>query len=324
MSGTARRRSQGRSSGENAVIEVAWMYYHDGRNQQDIAEALGISRATVVNYLQDAREKGLIRITLAAPAFTTHRLALALCDRFGLRGAYVIPDDGTGAEEAFQRVVRGAANWLPDLIAPGDRLGVAWGRTVFELAEMVEPTPVEDLAVLQLVGSMATPYGFTAEACSTRLAQRLQARCLNLHAPAILSSAALAADLREEPILKAQLDQLETVNKLLFSVGTATGDSHIVLSGLATPADLRWYVEPGAVGVICGRFIDRAGRQLPGPMEDRMIGIPLDRLVGLEMGILITPGLDKLAATRAAIDGGYVTHLVCGTGVAEALLAEAA
>ena len=41
-----------------------------------IAGSLGISRATVVNYLQEAREKGLIRITLAAPAFTTHRLAL--------------------------------------------------------------------------------------------------------------------------------------------------------------------------------------------------------------------------------------------------------
>jgi DNA-binding transcriptional regulator LsrR (DeoR family) len=318
-----RRRNLAQVSGENAVIQVAWMYYQDGRNQQEIAADLGISRATVVNYLQEAREKGLIRITLAAPAFTTHRLALALNARFGLQGAYVIPDEGAGAEEAFLRVVRGAANWLPELIEPGDRLGVAWGRTVYELAEMVEPTRVEDLAVLQLVGSMATPYGFTAEACSTRLAQRLGALCLNLHAPAIVSRAALAAELRQEPILKAQLDQLETVTKLLFSVGTATAESHIVLSGLATPRDLEWYVARGAVGVICGRFIDTEGRQLPGPMEDRMIGVPLPRLVGLRMGILITPSLDKVEAARAAIRGGYVTHLITGTTVAEALLATA-
>ncbi|MGA0540680.1 sugar-binding transcriptional regulator [Neotabrizicola sp. VNH66] len=321
MSGTARRRNLAQVSGENSVIQVAWMYYHDGRNQQEIAEALGISRATVVNYLQEAREKGLIRITLAAPAFTTHRLAVELSDRFGLAGAFVVPDEGAEPEEAFLRVVRGAALWLPDLLAPGDRLGVAWGRTVYELAEVVEARPIPDLAVLQLVGSMATPYGFTAEACSTRLAQRLNARCLNLHAPAILSRAALAEDLRQEPILKAQLDQLETVNKLLFSVGTATSDSHIVLSGLATRADLDWHVDRGAVGVICGRFIDAEGRQMDGPMEERMIGIPLPRLVGLEMGILITPGLDKVAATKAAIRGGYVTHLVTGTSVAEALLA---
>jgi len=308
-------------SGENAVIQVAWMYYHDGRNQQDIAQTLGISRATVVNYLQEAREKGLIRITLAAPAFTTHRLGLKLCDRFGLAGAYVIPDEGADAEAAFLRVVRGAALWLHDLLVPGDRLGVAWGRTVYELAELVEARPIEDLTVLQLVGSMATPYGFTAEACSTRLAQRLGARCLNLHAPAILSRASLAADLRQEPILKAQLDQLETVNKLLFSVGTATADSHIVMSGLATRDDLDWNVSRGAIGVICGRFIDSAGNQMAGTMEERMIGIPLPRLVGLDMGILVTPGLDKVVATRAAIRGGYVTHLVTGTSVAEALLA---
>ena len=321
MSGAGRRRGLTRVSGENAIIQVAWMYYRDGRNQQDIAEALGISRATVVNYLQEAREKGLIRITLAAPAFTTHRLALDLCDRFGLTGAFVVPDDGADVEEAFMRVVRGAAMWLPDLIGPGDRLGVAWGRTVYELAEIVEARPIADLTVLQLVGSMATPYGFTAEACSTRLAQRLGARCLNLHAPAILSGARLAADLRQEPILKAQLDQLDTVNKLLFSVGTATAESHIVLSGLATREDLDWHVAHGAVGVICGRFIDADGRQMDSPMEERMIGIPLPRLVGLEMGILVTPGLDKVAATRAAIRGGYVTHLVTGTSVAEALLA---
>jgi DNA-binding transcriptional regulator LsrR (DeoR family) len=310
------------ASGEDGLIQVAWMYYHDGLNQHDIAEALGISRATVVNYLQQAREQGLVRITLAAPAFTTHRMALELTDRFGLKGAYVVPDDGAVAEDAFLRVVRGAAGWLPDLIARGDRLGVAWGRTVYELAEMVEPTPVEGLSVMQLVGSMATPYGFTAEACSTRLAQRLGARCLNLHAPAIVSRAALAAELREEPILKAQLDQLRTVNKLLFSVGTATPESHIVLSGLATAADLDWYVRHGAVGVICGRFIDDVGQPLPGPMEDRMIGVPLQHLMGLDMGILITPGLDKVAATRAAIRGGYVTHLVTGTTAAAALLAQ--
>ncbi len=322
MNLTSKRRTMGQVSGENAVIEVAWLYYHDGLNQKDIAEALGISRATVVNYLQEARERELIRITLAAPAFTTHRLATDLCKRFGLRSAYVVPDEGADQEEAFRRVVRGAALWLPDLLAPGDNLGVAWGRTVYDLAEALETTRTEEMTVLQLVGSMATPYGFTAEACSTRLAQRLGARCLNLHAPAILSSAALAEALRAEPILRVQLDEIEKVNKLLFSVGTVAADSHIVSSGLATLADLEHYTRSGAEGVICGRFIDAHGKPIPGPMEARMIGIPLERLVGLEMGILVTPGHDKVAATMAAIRGGYVTHLVTGLTVAEALLAQ--
>jgi deoxyribonucleoside regulator len=321
MTQISKRRTMGQISGENAVTEVAWLYYHDGLNQKDIAEALGISRATVVNYLQEAREKGLIRITLAAPAFTTHRLAVELCRRFGLTAAYVVPDEGTTQEDQFMRVVRGAALWLPDLLGPGDNLGVAWGRTVFDLAEALEPHEIADMTVLQLVGSMATPYGFTAEACSTRLAQRLGARCLNLHAPAILSSVELAQALRAEPIIARQLAEIEKLNKLLFSVGTILPDSHIMSAGLATMEDLDHYVRHGATGVICGRFVDADGRAIPGPMEERMIGIPLEQLTRLPMGVLVTPGHDKVAATMAAIRGGYATHLVTGATVAEALLA---
>jgi deoxyribonucleoside regulator len=316
-----KRRTTGQISGENVVIEVAWMYYHEGLNQKEIADRLGISRATVVNYLQEARERGFIRITLASPAFTTHRAALDLCRKFGLKAAYVVPDEGADVETAFYRVVRGAAEWLPELLESGDRLGVAWGRTIYELAQASEETRIEDLTVLQLVGSMATPYGFTAEACSTRLAQRLGARCYNLHAPAILSSAELAAALKEEPIIHDQLARLETCNKLLFSVGTCLPDSHVVGSGLATVEDLEWYVAQGATAVLCGRFIDAEGRAIAGPLDGRMIGIPLDRLVGLDMGILVTPGVDKIEASLAAIRGGYVTHMVTSLGVAEALLA---
>ncbi len=317
-----RRRIPGRVSGENVVIEVAWLYYQEGLNQKDIAARLGLSRATVVNYLQAARERGLIRITLNSDAFTTHRLARDLCAKYGLKAAFVVPDEGDGGSSRFFRVVQGAADWLPELVAPGDRLGVAWGRTIYELTGALGEHRIEDVQVLQLIGSMATPYGFTAEACSTRLAQRLGAECHNLHAPAILSSARLADALRAEPLIRAQLARLASVNKWLFAVGTCQKDSHIVVSGLATPEDMAWYVAQGAEGVLCGHFIDAEGRAIDGPLEPRMIGVALDQLVGLPMGILVTGGLDKVAATRAAIRGGYVTHLVTALSVAEALLEE--
>lgn len=320
MAGT-KRRSKGRISGENVVIEVAWLYYQEGLNQKDIADKLDISRATVVNYLQEARESGMIHISLASPAFTTHRASVALVRKFGLAAAYVLPDEGASPEGIFNRVVQGAAAWLPELLEPGDRVGVAWGKTMYDMAEAIEKTRIDDLAVLQLVGSMATPYGFTAEACSTRLGQRLGAEILNLHAPAILSNSGLAAALREEPIIHNQLERLETCNKFLFSVGTVEGDSHIVGSGLASVDDLNWYLEHGARGVICGRFVDAVGQPVCGPLDDRMIGIPIKHLVGLEMGILVTPGVDKIEASLAAIRGGYVTHMVTSLSVAEALIA---
>lgn len=324
MASNTRRKPARQASGESIVVEAAWMYYHDGLNQNDIAARLQVSRATVVNYLQEARERGFIRISMSSEAFTTHKLALELCEKFDLQAAYVLPTGVADEEEVFMRVTRGAAEWLPGLLAPGDRLGVSWGRTIFEVAESMEQTSAQkknpDITVSQLVGSMSTPYGFTAEICSAHLAQRLGAKLINLHAPAILSDPDLASRLRNEPIISSQLDALSHCNKAIFAAGSIAPDSHIVSSGVATSDDLEWYVEHGAAGVMCGRFIDDQGKPVPGALDERMIGVTLDKLVGLEMGMLVSSGKDRVRPMLAAIAGGYVTHLVTSSDTARAML----
>ncbi len=320
MAIVTRRRNAGQVSGESIVIEAAWMYYHDGLNQAEIAKRLEVSRATVVNYLQEAREKGYIRISLSPEVFSGHQLAEDLRERFGLQAAFVMPN-GANEEASLMRVARGAAEWLPSLLEAGDRLGVAWGRTVYEVAEALDQSRLKDVTVSQLVGSMATPYGFTAEICSAHMAQNLGAKCINLHAPAVLSDPALAARLREEPIIQNQLEALSHCNKAIFAAGSCDPESHIVGSGVASDEDLAWYVAHGATGVLCGRFIDASGKAIPGPLDDRMIGVTLDKLQGLDMGLLVSDGADKVVPMRAAIAGGYVTHVVTSAETARAMLA---
>lgn len=320
MATVTRRRTSGQVSGENIVIEAAWLYYHDGLNQTAIANHLGVSRATVVNYLQDAKERGYIRIVLADSAFTNHQLAQDLREKFCLTATYVVPDGVSGPEETLLRVARGAAEWLPSLLQAGDRLGVSWGRTVYEIAEAIHQSHISDLTVSQLVGSMATPYGFTAEICSAHLAQRLDAKLINLHAPAVLSDPDLAERLRNEPIIRSQIDALSHCNKAIFAAGSCTHESHIVGSGVATHGDLDWYIKNGATGVICGRFIDAHGKPIQGKLDKRMIGVELDKLLDLDMGLLVSEGVDKVRPMLAAIKGGFVTHLVTSTSTAKSMI----
>jgi len=324
MALVTRRRNAGQISGESIVIEAAWMYYHDGLNQTEIAGQLGVSRATVVNYLQEAKTRGFIRISLSSSAFTTHRLAQDLREKFNLTAAYVVPEGNGSDEDTLLRVARGAGEWLPSLLEPGDRLGVAWGRTIFEVAEALEHgqtgNVAGDITVTQLVGSMATPYGFTAEICSAHMAQRLGAKCINLHAPAVLSDPDLAARLRAEPIIRDQIEALSRCNKAIFAAGSCDHTSHVVSSGVASHADLDWYKAQGATGVLCGRFIDAKGRSIPGDLDARIIGVELDRLLNLDMGMLVSNGADKVAPMLAAIAGGFVTHVVTSSGTAADML----
>ena len=71
-----------------------------------------------------------------------------------------------------------------------------------------------------------------------------------------------------------------------------------------------------AAVIICGRIID----QNSAPKKGQMIGITLEQMRKKEMGILVCPGRDRVPAVRAAIEGGYVTHLATFSASAQMLL----
>ena len=312
-------KSHRQTNGPDLVVETAWLYYHDGLNQNQIASRLNVSRATVVKYLQSARERGFVQVRLAPDVFSGHSAARQLQERFALNAAYVVPD-GTTPDETAQRVARGAADWLPSLLAPGDRLGVAWGKTIYDVAEALEARAIADLTVLQLVGSMTTPYGFSSDICSSNMARKLSARCINLHVPAVLSDPGIADMLRRETLISGQLEAVRRFTVTAFSAGGCTSESHIVSSGVATLEELADYVARGAVGVVCGRFIDCHGEPVPGALDGRMMGVALDELRNPPRGILVCPSAERSAASAAALRGGYATHIVTNLASAEALL----
>ena len=304
-------------------IEAAWLYYNDGLNQNEIAGQMRISRASVVNYLNEARNRGWVRVHMDSDVFRGHRLAEELCAAYGLREAMVVPDDPVdpqGAEASVARVPRAAADWLPRLLEPGDRLGVSWGATVYQMAQQVPNAPMPDLTVIQLLGSRPAALGFAAEACTAILAQRLGGECINFHAPLVLSNKALRDALCDEPIVRDQLQALATCNKTVLACGTCDADAHVVRSGVVTPEEIAAYRAKGAVGVICGRLIDSEGRPVVADVEERMIGVSLDQMRGKEMALLVAAGLNRVEPARAAMKGGFVTHLATSTRVVEELL----
>ena len=321
MTDSKRKSGAGRSRIEYQIIEVAWCYFHEAMNQAEIAQRLGISRTTVVNHLAEARARNYVRVSLLPGTFSAREISEELKARFNLQDALVVPAVKNAPAESLGRVARAAADWLPTLLRPDDRLGVSWGETVFMISEAAEQITIPDLEIVQMVGSRATPLGFAAETCSANLAQRFGANCVNLHAPLIVQKPELARLLQEEPVIAAQLEAIRHCNKTLFAAGSCTLESHVVRNGVVSPAELADYLAQGAQAVICGRFIDAEGRPIPGEIDDRMIGVTLDAMLGKELGLLASSGPCKVAPIQAAIKAGFASHLVTCSDTAEALLA---
>lgn len=306
------------------IFRAAQPYYQRNMRQDEVAKVLGVSRASVAHYLQKARDAGFVEIKIRSDLFRHHALAAQLEKRFALQAVYVVDmgaDDAQDASLIFDDTVRLGATVLLENFDDYDRLGVAWGRTLHALSEVLPASPRKGAMVYQLCGNLGAPFGHSSEACSSRIARRFNATNRTLYAPLVLSSAKLADALRREPIIADQLEAHAQCNKIVFSIGDCGKNSHVVKCGAVSAEELDEYVAAGARGVIAGRFINEAGAPMPYKGGDRFIGVRLEDLYAASFRLAIAAGVEKADAVRAGLTGNFATHLVIDRALAEAVLA---
>ncbi|WP_428377400.1 sugar-binding transcriptional regulator [Lichenicoccus sp.] len=304
------------------VVWSAWLYYEEGLTQHDVAQRLGISRASVNNLLQTARDTGVVTIAVAPRHLQTVALAKELADRYGCAHCLVVPNDA-GRRPVHERVGHAGARLLAGQLRPDDVLGVAWGRTVYALSEAMPQLDLPGMSVVQVMGSAVGGERFTAELCTSNIAGRVRGRCIYLHAPGIVSRPAVKSVLMAEPALVEQFRIIAACNRIVFGVGSMQSISIASDGGfLLAPHEAGPAIARGAVASLAGRFIDAAGCAVPCRFDDRLIGITTDAIRAVPERICVAAGPDKVRPIRAVLAGGYVTSLVTDQRTAQALLSD--
>ncbi len=307
---------------EQIIHKAAWLYYTHGLRQDEVAQRLDISRASVALYLRRAREAGIVNISTSTHLFRHEALARRLEDAFGLDTVWLTGQDGMGLEPAAE-VPAVAASVFLEMVGNGARIGVAWGRTVYAMADAMAHADLTGVTVVELCGNLGAPYAYRPDQCTMEIARRLNARGLNFYAPLVLSTEKLAAELREEPVIREQLDSIAECDLALYSAGTLDDDSHVILCGAITPPELARLKRQGAAGIIAGQIIAADGSALACDYNRRVISADLDSLRAIPKRLMVVQEDAKLEPLKAALAGGFVTHLVATSAMAERLLAHA-
>jgi deoxyribonucleoside regulator len=301
------------------IAEIAWLYYIKGLTQSEIAKKKELSRPTVISYLKLAKSRGIVSIKVNPLHGRMNDIADQIQERFHLETVYVVADQQGSDLETLEAVCEFAAHALPDFLDPKDQLGVSWGETLSIMANMVPFVPIPGLVVRQLIGSMANPLVMTAESCTTEIARRLDAKCVNLNAPAVCSNAKLAEALRKEHIISQQLEKLRDCNKAVYSVSPCTPDTHVVRFKISTREELKAYEKRGAVCNLAGRFLDVGGNAVKGELDDRLFSVQLSDLRRMR-GMLVVSGMHKAIPAVSVLRGGYADCIVLDEKLAKAIL----
>jgi deoxyribonucleoside regulator len=303
---------------------VARLYYLDGLGQGEVAKFAQVSQAKVSRLLALARERGIVRITVADYEPRRRELEAQLQRRLGLRTVVVIKS-GESLDPADLRRAVGhfGAVAVDALIRARDVVALAGGRTIHELVRHLPDTGTKGLTVVQAMGSVDSSVSvFDAQEVGRVMAHRQGGSFLALNTPAFIPEKRTRDALLELDQVRSVHGYLDRANVALIGLGTLA-NSVFVERGTLDPAMARELERAGAVGEVCGRFIDAGGGECATAWRDRVISIQLSQLRKIPQVIGIVSGSDRTACIQAAVAGKIIKALVIDECGANVLLAAA-
>ncbi|MGP5290402.1 sugar-binding transcriptional regulator [Brachybacterium tyrofermentans] len=308
------------------AFTAARMYYGESQTMEAIASALSVSRSTVSRMLRDAREAGLVQISLRPPgAHRVEELRRRISQLYGVQ-AHVIAAGATEDErERLQAVADTGATMLDEMLEPGMTIGMAWGTTIAALVGSLRPRPVPGLRIVQLNGAINTEgSGLTyVSTVLSRAAALWDATVHHFPVPAFFDYAATRDAMWRERSVHRVLETQQQCTLAVFGVGAfdAAVPSHVYTNNYLTGEDLRSLRADGAVGDVCTVFLRADGTYRDIAMNARCSGPDPSQLARIPRRLLLAAGTRKALPLRAALRAGVATDLVIDEVTAMSLLA---
>ncbi|WP_024310881.1 sugar-binding transcriptional regulator [Sinorhizobium medicae] len=314
------------------MVRAAWFYYVGGLNQEMTAARLGLTRARVNKMLAEARESGLVSISIDHRRVGVLPLEDRLRTRFGLDFCISTPafgfhdtskqDSEVRKQIAFRAVGVAAANHLKTLLSENDSLtvGTGWGRTIEQMTLHLAGVRAPHARFISVMGSLTANNAYNPFEVVHSLARRTGGEGYFLPVPFIADSVDDKKVLISQRSVVKALEIARSASVCFISAGELTEESLLRRQGMISGTELESLRQAGAVGDTNGIFFDSEGRQVDHELNERTIALGFEELKALPVLLLIA-GLEKIQAARALLRSGVVNGLIIDGDAAEALAA---
>lgn len=305
------------------ISKISTMYYNQDYNQQQIADRLHLSRPKVSRMLKQAREQGIVQITITTPNGNFVELEHALENKFGLKEVILVESDSEMSADVIKRKIGfAAANYLNRTAQEGDIIGVTWGTTLQAMVDSMQPKPFDGLHIVQALGGVGPPEAKAhASDISRRLSQLLNAKLTLLPAPGIVGSVQARQVLMDDPQVKNALNLFPKIDTLYVGLGAL--ETNPVLNNKSeelSESTCREIFNSEAVGDIALRFFDSNGKEAETRLKDLIIGVSPEQMTQIDTVVGIAGGPEKAEVVHAALTGKNINILISDSVTAQKVL----
>jgi DNA-binding transcriptional regulator LsrR (DeoR family) len=308
---------------DELLAQVARDYYEGHLTQDEIGRRINASRSTVSRLLQQAIDRGIVRIIIEYPWERQHELEAQLVARFRLRAAQVVMAKGRSEEEVRKGMGALAARLIDHEVRDGAVLGISYGRSLASTVAALDPERRAQVTVVPIMGALGSenPY-IDGPELTRRIAQLYGGEFRYLPVPLLVDDVRVRNALLQSPQINDVLSVARRANIVLIGIGALAPDTtSLIWAGYLTARELSRLRECGAVGHMVGQFFDANGVLLDVEINDHAVGIGIKALPQIDTVIAVAGGEGKAEAILGALRGRYANVLVTDDAAAQKVLA---
>ena len=306
------------------INQVLTLYYVQELTQAEVGQRLGLSTTKVNRLLQQAREQGMVEITIRTPFQYLFDLEARLKASFDISDAVVIPQIAEQRNAMVHTLGRAGANYLLGRLQDGDVVAIGGGTAVHAVVQALETRRSYDVKVVPCMGAVQGRVTTDVNYLATQLAARLGGEAYQLHAPAFVDTEKQREMLLSMGPIKGILDIARQATIALLGVGTVDYQTSRLVQFTALSAeDMKWIAEScGGVGEIAARIYNIKGQPCAKEYANRTVGLSLQELRNIPFVIGVAAAGVKARPIYGALRGGHLDALITDKAAARGVLEE--
>lgn len=302
---------------------VLVMHYVEGLSQAEIAKRTGMSHPTVNRLVKEGHDRGFVQISISSPHQSLFAIEKQLGELTGLKEAIITPSASEQEEVNLATAGKAAADYLLSTLKDGDTICVSGGRGVDAVIAALAPARAYDVTVVPATGGVQGNFFTDVNHLAAQLARRLQGRAYQIHAPVFAQSREERDVLLTLQSVREVLARARDAAVALVGIGSVLEERSTYLSLRPDGQSEADIGRTGAAGELVAHLLDRSGQLCDYPLNECVVGLTVDELRSIPVGIGISSGARKALPIASVLRGGYLdvlaTDEATGTRILELL-----
>lgn len=294
------------------LADVANMYYNLNMTQIDISKELCTTRFKVAKLLQDAKDMGVIEISIKQPIERNTELENKFKSIYSLKNALILDTKNIYEDEIMSSTCKLAAQYIDSIVTENSIIGITWGKTLFNTIRYIKPKLKLPITAVQVLGS-ATKDNFHLDSPELvkEMANIYGGTCKVLFSPLYIENDYVRDGLLHEPVISNTLHIASKADIILTGISSKL-ISHYSTSWLDNEIDSKNFDEPSSqiVGSIFGRAFDENGFFIDNNTNRKVVGLNPFILSNAKHSICITSDLHKSDALLGALKGKLINTII--------------